>query len=257
MSTANVRMKTVFELHALKGLDDLMRGGLAPLEGARLMDLVRDGLALFEAKPNGLLGEDGLLSCCKTCKLSRGLEFSDRSMAFFSFEWTSRARKLFMFDDEYKVRSERACGGGFSLLLMDRENTSDRKETLRLREGHKDSGNLLPIAFLAVSSIPTYASWTGVEEHDGDCGVQDRLLSTNTTLFEIGDDVVVIILVVFGEEQLLDVGDLYLELTSLVRDWNLVPLFFSAGRNSGLGVSGVSHTPNPFKFGHIEPSSIK
>lgn len=178
-------------------------------------------------------------------------------MAFFPLSGLLEADSCFCdtFDDEFKVRSERACGGGFSLLLMDRENASDWKETLtlRIRESHKDSGNLLPIAFLAASSIPTDVSWTGVEGRDGDCGVPDRLLSADTALFETGDDVVTV-LVVFGEGQRLDVGDLYLELTSLVREWHLVPLFFSAGRNGGLGVSSVSHTPSPFKFGHIEPS---
>lgn len=88
------------------------------------------------------------------------------------------------------------------------------KETLRLRilEGHKDSGNLPPVAvFLAARLISTDVSWTGVEGHDGDCGVPGRHLSVDTALVEIGDGVLVIVLDVFGEGQRLGVGNLYLE----------------------------------------------
>lgn len=82
MSTANVRTETLFELQDLKGLDDLMREGLAPLEGATLMALVRDELTLFEAKPDGLLGDDGGAPVAgKDCDLAAGVTitvFSDK-----------------------------------------------------------------------------------------------------------------------------------------------------------------------------------
>lgn len=89
------------------------------------------------------------------------------------------------------------------------ENESDWKETLRLCIGEG-------IAFLVITSILIDVSWIGVEGYDGNFGVPGRLLSADIALFGVDTCGVVAVLVVFGEGQRLGVGDLYLELTSLV-----------------------------------------
>lgn len=110
-------------------------------------------------------------------------------------------------------------------------------------EGHKASGNRLPINFLDANCITFVVSWTGVEGLGGDGGVEGRFLSADIALFGTDTDDAVAVLVVFGEGQRLGpeaadgIGDLYLELTSLVLERWVVPLFFSAGTNVGLRVS--------------------
>lgn len=71
----------------------------------------------------------------------------------------------------------------------------------------------------------------------GDGGVEGRFLSADIALFGTGNERAVPVLVMVGEGQRLGVGDLYLELTSLVRERHVVPLFFSGGTKGGLGVS--------------------
>lgn len=77
----------------------------------------------------------------------------------------------------------------------------------------------------------------------GDDGVEGRLRSADIALFGADTELAMPVLVVFGEGKRLGpeavdgVGDLYLELISLVLDRRVVPLFLSAGPNCGLGVS--------------------
>lgn len=80
-------------------------------------------------------------------------------------------------------------------------------------EGHSDSGNLLAVA---VTFLSADVSWTGVVGRDGKCGL---FLSVETALFGANWVVALTVLVTFGDVHRLEtdgVGDLYLELTSLV-----------------------------------------
>lgn len=106
-------------------------------------------------------------------------------------------------------------------------------------DGHKPSGNrLLPITFLDANSISVAVSRAGVDGLGGDGGVEGLFLSADIALFGTDWEDGVDVLVIVGDGQRLDgVGDLYLELTSLVRNLWVVPLFFSAGTNGGLEVS--------------------
>lgn len=110
-------------------------------------------------------------------------------------------------------------------------------------EGHKTSGNRLPIIFLDANCISVDVSRTGVDGLGGEGGVEGRFLSAEIALFGTNWEDVVTVLVIVGEGHRLEpegvdgVGDLYLELTSLVRDRWVVPLFLSAGSNGGLGIS--------------------
>ena len=161
------------------------------------------------------------------------------------------------FEDGRRVRSE-ALATGFSLLLTGMEMLSDWKETLRLRivEGHRLSGKRLPGSLLDNNFPSTDESLVGVEglRTDGEGGVEGLFLSAERDLFgnnweevdaEVDTDVV---LIRFGDGHLrvLDglegVGDLYLELTSLVVERLVVAaLFFSARTKGGLtlGLSGA------------------
>lgn len=124
-------------------------------------------------------------------------------------------------------------------------------------EGHNTSGNLLPITFFVDNCDSADVSETGVEGRDTDGGVDDLFLSADTALlgpdanWGDGNDDELTFLVKFGDGHRLDfeyefefgggVGDLYLELTSLVRDRRVVlaviPLYFSAGTSGLLVVS--------------------
>lgn len=115
-------------------------------------------------------------------------------------------------------------------------------------EGHKLSRDRPFPIFLDDNCISTAESWTGVDGLDvdgGEGGVEGRFLSKDWDLFGTNLGVVGDAdndLVRLGEGQRRGLaageGDLYLELTSLVRGRRLVTaLFFSAGTNGGLGVS--------------------
>lgn len=85
-------------------------------------------------------------------------------------------------------------------------------------DGHKPSGNLLlPITFLDANSISVAVSQAGVDGIGGDGGVEGLFLSADIALFGTNWEDGVTVLVIVGDGQRLDVvGDLYLELTSLV-----------------------------------------
>lgn len=133
-------------------------------------------------------------------------------------------------------------------MLTGIEILSDWKETLRLRivEGHNTSGSLLPI-FLDDNCCSADVSETGVEGlEEGDVGLEGLFLSADNALLEEANwDDGLIVLVIFGDGHRLEfevvveegVGDLYLELTSLVRERReVIPLFPSAGANGRLMV---------------------
>jgi hypothetical protein len=111
-------------------------------------------------------------------------------------------------------------------------------------EGHKLSGDRPFPILLDDNCISTAESWTGVDGLDGEGGVEGRFLSADTALLGTKwDDGEGNVLVTFGERKrrglagVAGEGDLYLELTSLVRRRRVVTaLFFSAGTNGGLGV---------------------
>lgn len=132
------------------------------------------------------------------------------------------------------------------------ENESDWKETQRLRivEGHKPSGNLWIMTLLEDTGMSTEESLTGVVGLCGEGGVEGRLLSADRARLGADREEVVVPavtgLVRPGEMLRLGaaggVGDLYLELTSLVlalRPMNPSPppLFLSDGTRGGLVVS--------------------
>lgn len=105
----------------------------------------------------------------------------------------------------------------------------------------------MPATFLDAKNTSVDVSCTGVDGDGlgGDGGVEGRFLSADIALF--GTDTFEFVALVtvgegqrFGPEDATGVGDLYLELTSLVRDRRVVPLFLSAGINGGLGVSTVN-----------------
>lgn len=122
-------------------------------------------------------------------------------------------------------------------------------------------------AFLGVNSIAAAISWTGV---DGDGlggvdGVDGRFLSAEIALFgnnavEVEGD-----LRAFGEGQRFGtlaadgVGDIYLELTSLVRDLRVVPFLLSAETSGGLKDAVVDCFPTAFSDSHtsIQIEQIK
>lgn len=93
----------------------------------------------------------------------------------------------------------------------------------------------MPATFLDATNDSVDVSWTGVDGDGlfGEGGVDGRFLSADIALFGT-DTFDVVVLVTVGEgkrlgpEAATGVGDLYLELTSLVRDRRVVPLFFSA-----------------------------
>jgi len=154
-------------------------------------------------------------------------------------------------------------------LLTGIEILSDWKETLRLRivEGHNTSGSLLPIflddnccsADVSDTGVDclevdvgvdvlflSAVSDTGVDDLEVYVGVEGLLLSADTALLEANWDEGLTVLVRFGDGYRLEfefevverVGDLYLELTSLIRGLRVViPLFLSAGANGCLTVS--------------------
>lgn len=126
---------------------------------------------------------------------------------------------------------------------------SDWKETLRLRivEGHRLSGKRLPVTLLDNNFPSTDASLVGVEglRAVGEGGVEGLFLSAERDLFGNNCDVDAdVVLVRFGDGHLrvpdgvAGVGDLYLELTSLVVERLVVAavaaLFFSARTSGGL-----------------------
>lgn len=108
--------------------------------------------------------------------------------------------------------------------------------------------------FLGVNSIAAAISLTGVDgdELGGDDGVDGRFLSADTALF--GNDTVEVAggLCALGEGQRFGtlaadgVGDIYLELTSLVRDRRVVPFLLSAETRGGLKVTVVACFPTAF-----------
>lgn len=134
------------------------------------------------------------------------------------------------------------------------EIVSDWKDTLRLLivEGHKLSGNRPPVLnLLDGNCVSTDDSLTGVDGLGGDGGVEGRFLSAESALFAPNWACEGTVLVRCGDGQRLAVaaevvvvgeGDLYRELTSLVRRRRvggaaLSALFFSAGTKGGLVVS--------------------
>lgn len=124
-------------------------------------------------------------------------------------------------------------------------------------EGHNTSGNLLLIIFLADNCDSADVSETGVEGRTGDVGVDDLFLSADIALLGAGNcddgNDELTFLVRFGDGHRREfvigfegVGDLYLELTSLVLDRRVAgvavvvvvnPLLFSAGTSGLLMVS--------------------
>lgn len=134
-------------------------------------------------------------------------------------------------------------------------------------EGHNTSGNLLLIIFLADNSDSADVSETGVEEPDGDGGVDGLLLSADKALlgadWDDGNEELTF-LVKFGDghrrELIFDgVGDLYLELTSLVRDRRVAvnPLFFSAGTSGLLVVSTADSLCNSWRASNTSIQTIQ
>lgn len=132
-------------------------------------------------------------------------------------------------------------------------------------DGHKDSGRRFPATFLEAKSISVDVSCTGVDgdELGGDDGVEGRFLSADTALFGTDAVAVAAVLVTVGEGQRLGpedktgVGDLYLELTSLVLDRRVVPSFLSAGSNGGLGVSTFEYFCNACCDSHTSIQTIQ
>jgi hypothetical protein len=112
-------------------------------------------------------------------------------------------------------------------------------------EGHKLSGDRPFPILLDGNCISAAESWTGVDGlDDGEGGVEGRFLSADWALLGTKWEDVGTVLVTFGEGKrrglagVAGAGDLYLELTSLVRGRRVVTaLFFSAGTNGGLGLT--------------------
>lgn len=157
------------------------------------------------------------------------------------------------------MRSERARDTGSSILLTGRVKVSDCKETQRLHtvDGHKDSGNLLPTIFLDANSISAVVSPTGVDGDRlvGDDGLEGNFLSADIALFgastvEFDDTLTVGEGQHFGLAAVDGVEDLYLELTSMVRDRRVVSFLLSAGTNGGLVVSSVDRFCNACSDSH-------
>jgi len=148
------------------------------------------------------------------------------------------------------VRSE-ALATGFSLLLTGMEMLSDWKETLRLRivEGHRLSGKRLPGSLLDNNFPSTDESLVGVEglRAVGEGGVEGLFLSAERDLFGNNWEVDAgVVLVRFGDghlrvlDGLTGVGDLYLELTSLVVERLVVAALFFSARTNGVLTLGLS-----------------
>lgn len=128
---------------------------------------------------------------------------------------------------------------------------SDWKETLKLLmvEGHKLSTDRPPAVLLEDNLKSVDKSWPGVDGLVGEGGVEGRFLSADWALFCTNWEEDCTVLEAFGEEQRRGVeraegvGDLYLELTSLVRDRRVaVGTLFLSARTSGFLLESDSNT---------------
>lgn len=131
---------------------------------------------------------------------------------------------------------------------------------LLIVDGHKDSADLLIDPFLGVSCTAAPVSRTGVDGEGlrGDDGVEGRLLSAEIALFgnctaEVDDALMALGETLrFGAAAVATdrVGDIYLELTSLVLDLRVAPFLLSAETRGGLKFTAEDCLPNAFSNSH-------